>query len=574
MGKTRDKSIALVDRALARRDSAWIALALLLIGVLAAAISLSPARIHHDCALYLHQAELILDGAVPYRDFVDTNPPLIMYVNLPPVVLGRILGISPILAFHLLVVLLLTVSAGEIHALLRKPGIAILPSERGLTLLVWVAVFSLVYWRRETGQREHLFVLLYVPYLFLRIARHQGGSVPRCYAVLLGIQAGLGVSIKPHFLIMALLVEVTLLAAGRWLNSRCKKDSPPTSSTPVLFAPENVALMLVVLGYLAHWLIVPAEMREAFFGRWLPMIREHYEVYDVSYGRIAESIFRSPVAVTGLVATVLAAYAGVRFRFRLRNYLLVFASLAGLGLLMVFVQKKGFGYRAIPFETAAAMALGLLVIQGERTLRRSLRRRSIRLPLTATTFAAGLLLVLLVAWLVATSGTPRRNGPSAVRSLRRIVEERTRPGDPVLFVATSVDPAYPLLVQTNRKPGSRYLCCFPIAFFYAGCEAAGSQAPRYRQWSNAPEPERRFLAELKQDVDRLQPRLIIVPDRPGWLGCPRWFNHFEYLTRSGWAKQGLRSYREVPGPKGWRVLARTAASGQETINTPLPQFSK
>ena len=68
----------------------------------------------------------------------------------------------------------------------------------------------------------------------------------------------MGVSLKPHFLLDAVAVEVALmLASRRWRT---------------VLRPECVALAGVVTAYVAHWLFVPAAMREAFFCRWVPLI--------------------------------------------------------------------------------------------------------------------------------------------------------------------------------------------------------------------------------------------------------------------------------------------------------------
>jgi hypothetical protein len=165
---------------------------------------------------------------------------------------------------------------------------------------------------------------------------------------------------------------------------------------------------------------------------------------------------------------------------------------------------------------------------------------------------------MLVVWFLGRSGSARPDPPEYV-ALRRIVEQRSQPGDRVLVVANSVRPAYPMLVQLGRRPGSRYLGC-PIGLFYADREPTADQ-PLYRRQEEAPAEERRFLDELREDVERLQPKLIIVNASPGWLGLPKDFNTFEYLIYSGWAEQSLKPYREVSGPEGWKVFERRPSLG-------------
>ena len=266
-----------------RRPLAWRCLAL--VGLALVGVWQTPQRINADCALYLQQAELLFDGAVPYRDFVDTNPPLIAYLNVLPVALARTLGVSPIAAFGGLRRCLAAdfgvgdplpakaVAAGSSGGWPR-PGAA------GVDRLVLRG--GLARRHRSAGTPVRL-ALRAVSVLADPAA--SGGSVAVWFAILLGVQAGIGVALKPYFLFLAVNVEIVLLFATRRRRT--------------LLKPENFALWGVVAAYLVHWLFVPAAMREAFFGRWLPLLSYGYGVYSVSYREVAKTIFGSPISLLG-----------------------------------------------------------------------------------------------------------------------------------------------------------------------------------------------------------------------------------------------------------------------------------
>ena len=57
-------------------------------------IFLHPLAISPDQALYLESGKLILQGRVPYLDFFDLNLPLIMYLNVIPVVVANLPGLN------------------------------------------------------------------------------------------------------------------------------------------------------------------------------------------------------------------------------------------------------------------------------------------------------------------------------------------------------------------------------------------------------------------------------------------------------------------------------------------------
>ena len=215
-----------------------------------------------------------------------------------------------------------------------------------------------------------------------------------------------------------------------------------------------------------------------------------------------------------------------------------------MGLLLVLVQHKGWTYHYIPFYAAGFLSLATAIAAGGR-----------RWLSDKWLWGGGSLVLgaLAVMWFTGRENA-RPESPSDL-ALRKIVERCTRPGDRVLMVATSVTPAYPMLLQIDRRPGSRYLCCMPIAMLYAGAKPTEGQ-PIYRSREEAPADERRFLAELREDVERLRPQLIVVNACRGWQGLPPSFNTFEYLVYSGWCQSTLAPYHEIHGLKEWRVFAR------------------
>src|SRR5687768_14387820 len=84
-----------------------------LIHVLAAVVLISclillliaPLRVNHDVALFLIMAEKLIDGAVPYVDYLTINFPMAQYVHLPAVALARAVQVNPIPVFNLGVLL-------------------------------------------------------------------------------------------------------------------------------------------------------------------------------------------------------------------------------------------------------------------------------------------------------------------------------------------------------------------------------------------------------------------------------------------------------------------------------------
>ena len=199
---------------------------------------LHPLRIGWDPALHLQCAALIAAGGLPYVDMFDVNPPLIWYMDVLPAVVSNLANIPVTLAFNLFMVLLLVLS-GLLWAyvLVKK-----LPEQD--FPVGWGLLFGLLYFNFfltfDFGQREEIFVLLYMPLLFLRYARYQNASIGRTEAVVIGIIGGAGICLKHYFLINVILVELFLLLDSLRSRSFIKE------AWARLCCPENIPLSAFV----------------------------------------------------------------------------------------------------------------------------------------------------------------------------------------------------------------------------------------------------------------------------------------------------------------------------------------
>ena len=223
-----------------------------------------------------------------------------------------------------------------------------------------------------------------------------------------------------------------------------------------------------------------------------------------------------------------------------------------MALVLIFLQQQGSSCHRIPLDVAGLLCLAVLVAEGNWQW--AVGRRQSAAALGAWAVASMVFGIFIAVWFV----QRREHGPDPpdVAALREIVQQDSQPDDRVLVVATSAGPAYPLLLQTGRRPGSRYLYSFPIALFYAGVKPAKAGRSLYRDRSEAPAEELQFLAELKDDVAQRRPRLIIIQDSSHCAGLREGFNPFDYLVYAGWVDEVLEPYRELPGPEGWKVFAR------------------
>ncbi|HEU5039401.1 MAG TPA: hypothetical protein VFT84_01190, partial [Gemmatimonadales bacterium] len=305
---------------------------------------------NHDVAWLLWLAERVLAGRDLYGDLIEINPPLAIWLAVPSVAVGQLLGSSAALCYHLFVVFAL---AGCTALLLT-----LTPDARGRTaaalILVLIGLAA-----ADFGQREHLAVGLLLPLLAVASARASGRPPRRLVSLAAGALAGLAISLKPFLAPLWVMVV--------WRRRPSLEDAVILATG----AGYVVAVLLLTPGYLSTVGVAgPAYYRLNF----LPLS---------SLITMRESLIAG--------ATILAAL-WVRGRPPAVDILLI-ATLGGW--LSALLQHKGWNYHwypAVAFGTLTclavlpllrrpalrlALALGLAVVLGVR-LQRVVERLSLR----------------------------------------------------------------------------------------------------------------------------------------------------------------------------------------------------
>ena len=528
--------------ALRTSDRPWaLLLALLFLACVGHSIAIHR-TINWDCAYYVRCGQLILDGKLPYVDFVDINPPLIMYVSVVPAFLARCLSLEPTLAFALFIDLILALSLWQLRYLLPRADPGLRPDERGLLALAWVAGGWAILLAGKWGQRDHLFALTALPYVLLRVGRYGGTRVPLALAAALGLQTAVGACLKPHFLVVLAGVELFLVLTRR--TGRRLLDA------------ENLALAIFTFAYVVHWFLLPPAMREMYFGRWVPLALKHYDLaYGVDAGTLVTKLASRAFGFGLPLVLLLASGLAVRPRADSMPLAAPLTVLAWLCLLGYLLQRKDWGYHLIPFYLTALLVTAVLVVEFKRVLESRVRPRAMGSALVVLPFCVSLLAAPIAGAFVVRETLHPATPPEEILRVGRAIDAWSRPGDPVLLVTPSIWPAYPLLLQMNRTPGSRF-CLFPVAYFYPDTGGAAT-APffPYHDLAGMSQEERMILGELQEDILTRRPRLILIQNTDGGQGLPKRFHIFDYLVHVGLVDTLVPSrYREADGFRCWRLL--------------------
>ncbi len=291
-------------------------------------IAARPWAINHDVAMYLDCGRMLVRGMRPYVDFTDLNPPMIMYVSALPALLSSLLPVDLIFAFHFLVLCFVFYSAISVAFMLERPGTgfrSVEASIAGLVVILFSAGLMLTSYS-DWGQREHLFMLGYLPFFLCRWNRWEERASGIKASLLFGFLAGISVCLKPHFVVIALVIEAFHLA-------RAKRVGP-------LFAPEMIPFVFTGAAYALHFIFLPESVREAFFEFIVPMVRKGYRAYD---SPLTAVIFRPGVVVAGIGVLVSVAI-GFRSQNSKGRLGLLFGLVSGVNLLLYLQQRKGWTY--------------------------------------------------------------------------------------------------------------------------------------------------------------------------------------------------------------------------------------
>lgn len=469
----------------------WLRRAPWLLGALTLACGLAANFfyvLNHDVSYLLYIAGRLLQGATLYVDLPEINPPLIVWLNLPVAWLAQAWGVPEP---QVLRVALLALGCGVV----AWSG-AILRGWLGRPMLVaWLVAalyVVLLLPGYAFGQREHIALMCALPYLAEAARRVDGQPVGRGAHLAVAALASLGMAIKPHFLLVALLVEGFAWLRVRRLAPGCLLAAALLLAylgAVLLFAPAyRDMLRLLAGGYWAH------------SSGWLVFLRQPY--------------FYATVVLLGL-----AAASRVEARTLPRVLLLASGGFAAAAL----IQHKGWSYHWLPALSLAWLAFALGIAQATR------QRQWQGHPLAPLIISAAVALASVLALAVAVSkGRLSNPNPSQLAPLIRELG-----GGPVI-VFSNFEASFPLVTEPGIGSSTR----FPTMTIVGAMEQGGNAASI--AWV------RRSFAE---DFYRKPPRLLLIETRED--GRPI----VDFVAYFGRDVPELQQYRLVRRTPRFMVLA-------------------
>lgn len=462
-------------------------------------ISHHPNFICHDVAMYVQCTQLVLEGKVPYVDFVEINSPINFYVFICPVWLSTLLHLKvPVtvnLFLWLIVVLSLLCSRLVIHNRLGVADFALLTAVLfSFTILNLLLFFHF-------GQREHIFVLLFMPFFLMRWLRRENQSFGLILSVICGVAAATAITLKPpYYLPFAAAIEIYWLIVKRGPTARLR-DSEMISCA--------IASLLFLL-----WFISWPQMSSTFINRWVPLILAGSGAYFCS---LPELLFLGQHAEGCMVTVNALAIVSLIAIFIHNRHTLIMPLLVWIvaGYLIYTLQLKGAVPHTILFVAGYFMLanLQLALLAKWISERRLILLDNLKLVWgpQITVFAMYLCFFCCFSPLLIRDSFITGK---ILETFHALFAEKLYPYAKVFVVSKFVRPQYPCLVQLNARPASRYNLNFPL-FMYAYLLEHTSDTKLKKNY----ELEGcRIISEICNDLRRTKPSIIAVSSsaKPLW----------------------------------------------------------
>lgn len=285
-----------------------------------------------DVSWLLEASRRLLSGGSYSQNFMETNPPLILFLYAIPIYLTSWMG-NLVSNFLIFIYIISFLSLGLSYFLLKR---LMATDDSNLILFFGGLVFcELVLPSYEFGQREHLMLLLIMPYVLL-ISSVNTLQFPLYFRFAVGLMAGIGFSIKPHFLIPLILILSWQLCKNRSLLKG--------------FTIENGCLLGVMLLYLVSCFIITPD----YFNFILPIVFKFYLSYKESMFGLLTHEWSIVFYITMLLGIIQLNQKYVPYR---NLYQLLM--LTNFGFFLVFIIGGHFFY--YHFIVVAAISILLLM---------------------------------------------------------------------------------------------------------------------------------------------------------------------------------------------------------------------
>ena len=507
-----------------RRSRDWSWAALSIVAAIAAVTLVGEYRrpLNPDAAWLLYAAGRVLQGERLYRDLLEINPPLIVWLNLPVAWVSRMTGWPDAAVFRAAVLGLVAVSCAACVWLARRQARA-----HGRWVLAAILFVLLPLVGGMFGQREHVLLALVLPLVSLTALRIEQVPVSTGAAAAIGLMGAAGIALKPHY-----AVGWLLLVAYRWWSGG--RRARPLMPEDVAVVGMGIAYPLLVLALTPEYFPLAAGAVRDYMG---------YGSQPLSYVLLDDS----PALWFYLALVVWLLFDGGLRRTPRSGVL----AAVGVGAVVaVALQHKGWSYHYLPL-TACAFLLAVSTLAsagGGAGGGRGLAR-----------LAYGVV-VLLFAGTMSALVVRRAFGPLDPREQRQVAAQqavaRESGARTILVLSSQLRDAFPLTNDARLRWVGGYANMWMSLVYYP---AGGADRLSYHSPPAMPPGERQAFDRTVRAVVNGRPDVLVV-ESPA-LNARRnrmrsGFDFLGYLSQDSSCAEALSQYRRTAEVDSLWVLRR------------------
>ncbi len=471
------------------------------------------AALGYECGLR------VAHGKIPFIDLFEVMSPALMYVYAIPAVFSRLVpAIHPIIVFKEFIALLAAASAIFSGLILFRAK-----TREQAHAFAFIIGFSLlnVFFLKEVGQREHVFLLLFMPFFLTRWMSWNKQSTNRRFSIIAGVLGGIAVCFDPIFLLILLGLELSyLLMKRRW--------KPFTTI-------EMMAMGVTFIIFILHFFILGIEYVEQYFAWAIPMELIDFKLWDGRLGYMFKTPDRRDLVYLMIVSATIS--------FGLRRWCSLISpclALASIGFGLMVLEGRTFTYQLMPMSYGATLSLFLVASIVANFVIKNFELKTDFVNVKTVAILSAVIVVGFVGRWVTRSqpivsleplgffGASYFNEQS---SFITAVCKYTKPGDKVIILNDRVRPAYPLITQLNREPGCHIMTAFGLRMCRQLTDDKPLEADRW-----IPKRDRMYQQLIKDIVEGDAKVILLERDSIGNL----LIDHFampvidEYYADTGW----------------------------------------
>ena len=410
-----------------------------------------------DNAWLIESAKMLLSGQNLYTDYIETNPPFIVYFTAIPLILGGVLGLAAPESYTIFVLTLAAFSFYLGSRLIESNNLKI-------ALLLLFVIFPAF----NFGQREHLLVLLITPY-FLALLNSARPSVVAAVLMIIGVL------LKPYFI---LFLAFFIL----WEKFELKQK---------LFSTRNFAFGITCILYVALiWLF-----ERDYIENTLPMLIQYYDSFYLYrlgiYSKI--TIFSAPFLL------LLLRKAKLHILDNKIIFTLISASIAAI---TAALQDKGWDNHYFPLHFF--MLFALMLMMENSFVRLAGRQQGI--------FIAGLSVAYLMIMIVSFKNNISMASSFTKFSAKQNIDiiESKAPNGKALVLSVNLNGLNPELLYSSASLGWQYPCLWMLPGMYENVKEDANKEVPFRAPAQQSANERAIFESVVNYFVTQKPEILVV----------------------------------------------------------------